>query len=287
MNDHKNGLTLGVVAYVIWGFFPIYFKLLQSYSALAIMGHRIVWTFLSVAVMVLFCRHFHGLKLLKAQPKWLAFTFFSSLCIANNWLIYVWAVNHNQVLEASLGYFISPLAGIALAMIVLKEKLRTLQWLALALAVFGVLLQIVLIGRLPWVSLALAATFSVYGLMHRKNPLDALSALFVETVCLLPFCLIGVLLFSNEQPLFADGDLFLLFLSGPITLLPLLLYNRAAKLLAFTRLNFIGYIGPSLVFLLAIFVYHEPFDQYKLVTFLLIWAALACFSWDLWRGRNE
>lgn len=185
-----------------------------------------------------------------------------------------------------LGYFISPLAGIALALVVLKEKLRALQWLALGLAVVGVLLQIVLVGKLPWVSLALAATFSVYGLMHRKNPLDALSALFVETICLLPFCMVGAVLFANQVLLVTDDDLFLLFLSGPITLLPLWLYNNATKLLAFTKLNFIGYIGPSLVFLLAVFVYHEPFDVYKLITFLFIWAALACFSLDLWRGRN-
>lgn len=285
-----KGVLTAFFAFLIWGFFPVYFKLLQAYGAVEIMGHRIVWTFVGIVLVILITRHWQWLSILKANPKWLFFTFISSLFIATNWWVYVWAVNNNHVLEASLGYFISPLAGVLLSLLVLKEKLRPLQWLAVGFAFIGVLIQLILMGKIPIVSLALAGTFSVYGLMHRHNPLDALSAMFIETCLLLPICLwwfSQANVASSQLSFWFSNDIWLLMLAGPVTLIPLLLFNKSTKMISFSLLNFMNYLSPTLVFLLGIFVYHEPFAFNRLLTFVFIWAGLIVFSYDLIKNRKS
>lgn len=285
-----KGLLTALTAFLVWGFFPLYFKLLKQYDATEIIGHRIIWTFLVILAIMVVGRKWQWLAIIRREPKWLVYTLVSGILIGLNWLTYVWAVNHDHILEASLGYFIGPLMGVLLSLVVLKEKLRSLQWIAIALAVIGVTVQLVVLGRLPWISLALAATFSVYGLMHRRTPLDALSAMFIETALLVPVFLWWFAshnVASSHMDFWLSPAIFLLMLAGPITLIPLLMYNKATKMVAFSLLSFMNYLTPSLIFMLAVFYYHEPFNTYTLITFGLIWAGLACFSADLIQHRSK
>lgn len=285
----SKGLLTALTAFLVWGFFPLYFKLLKQYDATEIIGHRIIWTFLMILGMMLIGRKWHWLAIIRREPKWLGYTLISGILIGLNWLTYVWAVNHDHILEASLGYFIGPLMGVLLSLVVLKERLRSLQWVAIGLAVVGVMVQLIKLGNLPWISLVLAGTFSVYGLMHRHNPLDALSAMFIETFLLVPV-FIGWLathdVASSHLDFWLSPAILMLMIAGPITLIPLLMYNKATKMVAFSLLSFMNYLTPSLIFLLAIFYYHEPFNIYTLITFGFIWAGLACFSADLIKNRK-
>ncbi|MFW2177393.1 MULTISPECIES: EamA family transporter RarD [unclassified Moraxella] len=285
-----KGILTALGAFVIWGFFPLYFKLLKDYDAVEIIGHRIIWTFVTILAIMTITKKWQWLKIIKDNPKWLVYTAISGAIISVNWLVYVWAVNHNQILEASLGYYIGPLVGILLSLLVIKERLRPLQWTAVALAGIGVVIQLIAMGKLPWVSLGLALSFSVYGLMHRHTPLDALSAMFIETTMLVPvfigwFAMHDVA--SSQLAFWVSPDIGLLILAGPITLIPLLMFNKATKMVAFSLLSFMNYLTPSFIFFLAIFLYHEPFNMSKLVTFAFIWAGLACFSYDLIKQRNK
>lgn len=284
-----KGIATALSAFLIWGFFPIYFKLLKDYDAVEIIGHRIVWTFVAILLVLIITKRWQFITVLKQNPRWLFFTLISGTIIAINWLTYVWAVNHNQILEASLGYFIGPLMGVLLSLVVLKEKLRPLQWLAVGLAVVGVLIQLVMLGKLPYVSLLLASSFSVYGMMHRHTPLDALSAMFIETTLLVPimvFWFMQASVASSSLDFWLSPNIFLLMLAEPITLIPLLLFNKATKMVAFSLLSFMNYLTPSIVFFMAIFLYNEPFNMSKLVTFGFIWVGLIFFSYDLIKHRK-
>lgn len=285
-----KGIATALTAFLIWGFFPLYFKMLKQYDATEIIGHRIIWTFFTILAILIITKKWQWLTTIKQNPKWLLFTAVSGAIISVNWLVYVWAVNHNQILEASLGYYIGPLMGILLSLVVLKERLRPLQWLAVVLAAIGVTIQLVMLGKLPWVSLLLASSFSVYGLMHRHTPLDALSAMFIETAILVPvfigwFAMHNVA--SSQLAFWVSPSIFLLMLAGPITLIPLLMFNKATKMVNFSLLSFMNYLTPSMIFLLAIFLYHEPFNISKMVTFAFIWSGLAFFSYDLIKNRKN
>lgn len=285
-----KGIATALSAFVIWGFFPLYFKLLKEYDATEIIGHRIIWTFVVILVVLILTRQWAWLSVIRQHPKWLFFTTISGGIISLNWLVYVWAVNHDRILEASLGYYIGPLVGVLLSLIVLKERLRPLQWLAVGFATIGVLIQLVMLGKLPWVSFGVALTFSVYGLMHRYNPIKALNAMFIETGMLVPIFLAWFAMHdvASSQPSFwVSSDIFLLMLAGPITLIPLLMYNKATKMVAFSLLSFMNYLTPSIIFFMAIFLYHEPFSMSKLITFAFIWTGLAFFSYDLLKNRKN
>lgn len=225
-----------------------------------------------------------------SATKMAIFTTISGGIISLNWLVYVWAVNHDRILEASLGYYIGPLVGVLLSLIVLKERLRPLRRLAVGFATIGVLIQLVMLGKLPWVSFGVALTFSVYGLMHRYNPIKALNTMFIETGMLVPIFLAWFAMHdvASSQPSFwVSSDIFLLMLAGPITLIPLLMYNKATKMVAFSLLSFMNYLTPSIIFFMAIFLYHEPFSMSKLITFAFIWTGLAFFSYDLLKNRKN
>ncbi len=283
-----DGLITAFIAFVIWGCFPFYFKQLGQYSAVEIIGHRIVWTFVCLTLVLLLTKRWGWVTTLKQNPRWLGITLIAGLLIASNWLTYVWAVNANQILEASLGYFISPLIGILLSLVLLKEKLRWLQMVAVALAVFAVLVQIILLGSLPWVSLVLASSFSIYGLIQRRTPLQPLEGLFVETALLMPVCIWWYMtsnVASSSLDFWFSKQIWFLMLAGPITLIPLLLFNRSTKKVAFSILSFMNYLTPTFIFLLAVFYYHEPFDSKRFMVFGLIWLGLILFSIDLWQHR--
>ena len=284
----SKGIITALIAFVIWGSFPFYFKQLAQYNAVEIIGHRIVWTFVCLSLVLVLTNRWQWIDTLKASPRLIGITFLSSLIIATNWLTYVWAVNADQILEASLGYFISPLIGILLSLVFLQERLRPLQWLAVAFAIASVLIQVVMLGNLPWVSLVLALSFSVYGVMQRRTPLQALDSLFLETALLVPICIVWFMssdVASSSLSFWWSKDIWFLMLAGPITLIPLLLYNKSTKMVAFSILSFMNYLTPTIIFLLAVFYYHEPFDSQRLMIFGLIWFGLFLFSIDLWQNR--
>jgi chloramphenicol-sensitive protein RarD len=217
----------------------------------------------------------------------------SGLLIASNWLLYVWAVNNNQMLAASLGYYINPLVNVLLGLLLLGERLRRLQWLAVGLAACGVLQQLWLLGSLPWLSLGLALSFGFYGLIRKKAPVAALPGLVVETWLLLPVALLWLLL--NPQALTAqavfwsDSTALWLLAAGPITLLPLLCFNAAARHLPYTTLGFLQYLAPTLVLLQAVWLFDEHLDANTLLAFGFIWAGLLVYSLDIYlslRRRN-
>ncbi|HLT05376.1 MAG TPA: EamA family transporter RarD [Pseudomonas sp.] len=284
--DLRRGYLLGLAAYVIWGLFPLYFKLLQAVPASEIIVHRVLWSALFGAALLFVWKHPGWWAELRAHPKRLAVLALSGLLIAGNWLIYVWAVNNERMLEASLGYYINPLVNVLLALIVLRERLRRLQWLAVGLAALGVLQQIWLLGSLPWVSLALALSFGVYGLIRKQAPVAALPGLVVETWLLLPAALLWLAWHPgavSAQPAFWGGALFwLLAAAGPVTLIPLVCFNAAARHLPYATLGFLQYLAPTLVLLQAVLLFGEPLDSARLASFACIWVALAVYSLDAW-----
>lgn len=284
--DLRRGYILGLSAYVIWGLFPMYFKAIQAVPSLEIIVHRAIWSALFGALLLLVWKHPGWLRELIDHPKRFAVLALSGSLIAANWLIYVWAVNNGRMLEASLGYYINPLVNVLLGMLLLGERLRRLQWAAVVLAAAGVAQQLWQVGSLPWVSLALALTFASYGLIRKKAPVAALPGLVVETWLLLPLA-IGWILFNpaamSSQPAFwTTSEALWLMAAGPVTLIPLVCFNAAARHLPFATLGFLQYIAPTLVLLLAVLVYGEHFDPAKLISFMLIWAGLAVYSVDTW-----
>ena len=284
----RRGIVTALIAFSIWGAFPLYFKQLSDYNATEIIGHRIVWTFACLLVVLVVTKRWQWIDTLKKNPRWIVYTFVSGIIIAINWLTYVWAVNNNQILEASLGYFIGPLVGVGLSMLLFKERLRTLQWVAIGFALLSVVIQVVMLGSLPWVSLILAFSFSTYGTIQRQTPLTAVDAMFVETAMLLPIFIAWFWqsdVASSNISFWFTPSIWLLMLAGPITLIPLLMFNKSTKLVAYSILSFMNYLTPTFIFFLAVFYYNEPFDLHRLAVFGLIWLGLLLFSIDLWRHR--
>jgi len=289
--DLRRGYILGLSAYVIWGLFPMYFKAIQAVPSLEIIVHRAIWSALFGALLLLVWKHPGWLRELIDHPKRFAVLAFSGALIAANWLIYVWAVNNGRMLEASLGYYINPLVNVLLGMLILGERLRRLQWLAVALAAIGVGQQLWQVGSLPWVSLALALSFATYGLIRKQAPVAALPGLVVETWILLPLA-IGWIVFHpdamSSQPTFwTTSEALWLMAAGPVTLIPLVCFNAAARHLPFATLGFLQYVAPTLVLLLAVFMFDEHLDPAKLTSFLFIWVGLAVYSVDAWRTLRK
>lgn len=292
VSTSKKGLGFALSAFLLWSCFPFYFKQLQAYEATEIIVHRVIWTFLLLSLFLLITGQKQGFRQLLTRPFWILYTFVAGLLIGANWLTYVWAVNHGQILQASLGYFIGPLFGLLLSFFVLKERLSPWQILAVSLAVLGVMVQLFLVGLIPLVSVGLATTFSVYGLMQRFSPIDGLTGLWLETALLVPlgvYWLMANNVVSSELSFWVSPSVLPLMLAGPVTLVPLLLYNKSTKLVSFSTLSFMGYLAPSIIFLIGLFYYNEPFTLGQLIVFVLIWLGLFVFSVDLWlkRGKNE
>lgn len=283
----RHGYILGLSAYIIWGLFPLYFKLLASVPAAEIIVNRVLWSALFGSLLLLVWKHPGWWQELRDNPKRLGVLTISGLLIAANWLTYVWAVNNDRMVEASLGYYINPLVNVLLGMLLLGERLRRLQWLAVALAALGVLQQLWQLGSLPWVSLLLALSFAFYGLIRKQAPVAALPGLVVETWLLLPLALAWLYLHpaaQSSQPAFwSDSQALWLAAAGPITLVPLLCFNAAARHLPYATLGFLQYLAPTLVLLLAVQVYGEALDRSRLLAFACIWAGLLLYSLDLWR----
>ncbi|MFA0568480.1 EamA family transporter RarD [Vibrio gallaecicus] len=287
----RQGILLAIGAYTMWGIAPIYFKSLSDVSPLEIISHRVVWSFFLLAFLLHLGRRWRNVRdTLISKPKVLLLIA-TSILIGANWLIFIWAVNSNHMLDASLGYYINPLINVLLGMLFLGERLRKLQWFAVALAAVGVLIQLIAFGSIPVVAIALACSFGFYGLMRKKLNLEAQTGLFIETLILLPVAA-GYLLFIADSPTshFTANPIqlnLLLVAAGVITTLPLLCFTGAATRLKLSTLGFFQYIGPSLMFLLAVLIYGEAFSTDKAITFAFIWGALVVFSFDGLRNNKK
>ena len=285
--DLRKGYLLGVTTFSIWGLFPLYFKSVEQFAPLEIVTQRAIWSALFGSLVLLLWKHPGWWQELLAHPKRIGVLMISSLLIATNWLIYVWAVNNDHMVEASLGYYINPLVNVVLGLLILRERLRPLQWLAVAMAAVGVALQLITLGEFPWVSIALALSFGSYGLLRKQAPVAALPGLVVETWLLLPIALAWLLLFgggaSTEPAFWTDPQALWLMAAGPVTLIPLLCFNAAARHLPYSTLGFLQYITPTLLLALAVLVYKEPFPADRQLAFFCIWAGLAVYSYDAWR----
>ena len=282
--DVRTGVLNAVSAYLMWGLAPIYFKLIASISPDEIMVHRVVWSSVLLLIIVLLTKKWRSLTNIIRQPKFLGKLTISASFLAVNWFLFIWAVNNNHLLDASLGYFINPLFSVALGVIFLGERLRKWQLFAVVLAIIGVLIQLVAIGSLPIISLALAGTFGIYGLLRKKLPVDSFVGLLIESFMMLPIALIYWQFFvssetSNMVHNSMDLNTTLLF-AGVVTTAPLLCFTAAAKRLTLSTVGFFQYIGPSIMFILATFYYQEPLIFAKLITFAFIWSALVIYSID-------
>lgn len=280
------GILYAASAYVLWGLFPLYFMHLAAVPVTEVLVHRIVWSLVFVLALLGGRRHWGWLAPALRQPRVLGAFALSALLLSCNWLTYIWAVSNGHVIDASLGYFITPLVHVLLGYTVLHERPRRLQWAALALATLGVIWLTALTGKLPWIALVLAASFGVYGLLRKIAVLGALEGLTLETLLLAPPALIALALWWGRGPAsFPAAELStnaLLIGVGPLTAVPLLLFAAGARRIPMTTLGLLQYIGPTIQFGLGVWLFNEPFGGQRLVGFGLIWAALALYSADGW-----
>ncbi len=286
----KAGVLFAIAAYGMWGFAPIYFKLLVDVPALEILVHRIVWSVLVLVVLVLVAGHSRKVITAFKTPAVLKILCLSGILLAINWLIFIWAVNSDRLLDASLGYYINPLLNVFLGRVFLAERLRGLQKVAVGLAIFGVSIMLISHGQLPWVALALAASFGVYGLLRKQVAVDSLPGLLVESILMMPFALIYWVWFSSDYSNMFTNQIDLnitLICAGVMTTAPLLCFTAAARRIMYSTLGFFQYIGPSIMFLLAVFFYSEPLDETRLVMFGFVWSALILFSYDAFRNYRK
>ena len=283
----SRGMLAAAGAYVLWGVFPIYWKFLQNVSALEMLIHRILWSLVVVAALLTVQGQWQWLRSSRERPAILRSFVVTGALLAINWLVYIWANNHGHIVEASLGYFITPLVNVLLGLLILHERMRPPQWLAISLAAVGVLYLILNAGGLLWISFTLAFSFGIYGLLRKTAALGSLPGLTVEMMVLcLPALAYALFLQSSGQAVFAHGPAvttLLLVLSGPVTAVPLLLFAHGARQVPLTSLGLLQYIAPTMQFLIAVVLYGESFTPSRIIGFGVIWAALAIYAWDSYR----
>lgn len=282
-----TGLLSALGAYIIWGLSPIYFKALHTVTPFQILMHRIVWSFaLLLALLVMLGRGPAFMRILRT-PRTLAVLVVTTLLVSFNWFLYIWAISNEHILQASLGYYICPLVNVLLGCVFLRERLQRLQVAALVLAACAVLVLTVRLGEFPWVALFLAVSFGLYGLLRKTAEAEALEGLTMETLILcLPALACLFWLGGRGDGAFGNlGAAFDLLLAGTalVTAVPLLLFTFGARRLHLTTIGFLQYLAPSISFILAVFVYNEPFSAVQGWAFAAIWAALALFSLDALR----
>lgn len=284
----RVGVAYGTAAYLSWGVLPLYFKAVQAVPPLEVLAHRIVWSLVFLLVLTGMRRRWGGLATLLRDRRTQLTLMATTGLIACNWLIFIWSITNGRLVEASLGYFITPLFSVALGFVFLRERLRVWQTVAVVLAVAAIVLMTVRLGRPPLISLALAVSFSVYGLLRKQVPATGIQGLTVETMMLTPVALgwaawrwrQGELVFLHHSlPL--DG---LLVCAGVLTALPLIWFAEGARRLRLATVGFLQYLAPTGQLLLAVLVFGEPFTRGHLFSFGLIWIALGLYSFDTWRG---
>ena len=278
----NSGVLYAIGAYGIWGILPIYWKAMKQIPAGDILAHRIFWSFLFLAAIISGLRKWDEFRHAFTSVRSILAVSLASILISTNWLVYIWAVNSNHIVEASLGYYINPLLTIMLGMIVLRERADFWQFVSIALAFVGVGFLTYQYGRVPWVALTLAVSFAVYGLVKKLSKLSSLTGLAAETMIVAPLAL-GFLIFqiSTQAVAYVDISLWMvamIILTGVVTSVPLLLFAQGAKRVSLSTLGFVQYLSPSLSLLIGIFIYKEKFTHIDLISFSCIWVALAIFS---------
>lgn len=285
----RRGFMFALGAYSLWGFLPLFLKALDHIPAAEVVAHRVLWSLPIAGAVLLALGRTADIKAALRSPRTLGMAALTATIISVNWGIYVWAIAVNRTVEASLGYYINPLMTVALGAIFLGEKLSRPQIVAVGLAIVAVLVLTFEAGGLPWISLALASTFAVYGFLRKTLPIGPSQGFFLE-VLILTIPAIGYLVwlamrgeghFTFAQP----ENMLLLILCGPATAVPLLLYGFGAKLLRISTIGIMQYSSPTVVFLIAIFLFQEPFSVWKMVAFVLIWIALIIYSWAAFSHR--
>jgi len=277
----NKGILNGIAAYLLWGVFPIYWKLLHDVPAMQVIGHRIIWSFALLILFILLTKQWKEFRSAALTPKTLAIYSIAGALLTVNWLVYVWGVNAGFIVETSLGYFINPLISVLLGVIFLHERLRPTQWIPVVLATAGVTYLTVAYGRLPWIALSLAFSFGFYGFVKKLAPLGSLYGLTLETGIVFPIALLylafvalsGTGAFSHEG---AQIDLLLIG-AGVVTTIPLLMFASAARQIPLTVVGLLQYIAPTMQFLIGVFLYKEPFDRAHLIGFGVVWIALVIF----------
>ncbi|PJE56351.1 EamA family transporter RarD [Marinomonas polaris] len=279
----KSGILYALTAFTLWAIAPIYFKEMSFIPAQEILAHRIIWSCLIVLVLIILLRYTSALKTVLRSPKTLSAMLISTVLIGFNWGIFIWAIQNNKILSASLGYYINPLISILLGVIFFKDKLDRVRKAAVVLCFCAVAFEVIQFGSLPWIALALAITFGFYGLVRKKVAVDSFTGMAIETAILLPFALAYLILSDSPSTNMFDNSStvnWLLLASGPITMVPLMCFAAAANRVSLVTLGFFQYIGPTGMFILAVFLYDEPLSPEKLTTFVLIWSALAMLIVD-------
>jgi chloramphenicol-sensitive protein RarD len=287
-NPARVGVIAGLSAYLLWGFIPLFFKLVAHVPPIVVLSHRILWSALFVGTILTATRRWPEVRAAVRRRGTLLALLGSTTVIAINWFVFLWAITNRQVVQAGLGYFINPLVSVLLGIVFLRERLRMGQAAALLLATAGVLVQVFARGSFPWVALTLAWSFAFYALLRKTAPVGPLVGLFVETAILVPLAAYFVARFSADgaAPL-AGGTYALLALSGVITAVPLILFATAARRLTMATLGFMQFLSPSCQLLLAVFAFKEPFTRWHLLSFGLIWVALALYCLEAVRAYRR
>lgn len=289
MTSLRRGYLMGIAAYLGWGFFPLYFKLLEPSSAFEILAHRIIWSAVFMSLLLIVLRRYRFLRELAGQPRRMAGVGVAAVLIGLNWFGFILGVTTNRLVEISLGYFITPLVSVLLGVFVLRESLRPAQWAAVGVGTVAVAVQSVAYGRVPWLALLVAASFGLYGLVKKQLALPAVEGMFVESATLL-LPAVGYVLFLSATGTATVGHVsawhtvFIVF-AGVMTALPLMSFADAANRIPLTALGMLQYIAPVLQLAIGVLVFHEPMPAARFAAFGLVWVALAIFSWDGMRAR--
>ena len=283
----RRGFAFALAAYLFWGVFPLYFKALRAVDAPEILAHRVVWSAVFLAVLVTLQRRWREYARAFGSRRSVGIYALSTTLVTVNWLLYIWAVVSGHVLDASLGYFINPLVNVLLGAVFLRETLRPRQVMAVGLAAAGVVLLVLRVGRFPWVALGLAFSFGGYGLVRKKARIDPVVGLLVETTLIAPLAagLIGLRAWDGAGALGRDvTTTTLLLLAGVLTAVPLIWFAHGVQNLRLATMGIIQYLAPTMQFLIAVAVFHEPFTSAHAVAFSCIWASLAIYTWDAFFG---
>ena len=284
LSETHLGVIYALAAYLIWGFVPLYFKYLAFIPVYEMISHRVIWSVLFIALILTLTGGWPRFFKLLKSPKTLAVLAVSTLLISTNWLVFIWAINNEHMLDASLGYFINPLINVVLGLLFLNESLSRIKWIAILLALIGVVIQVIELGVLPWVSLVLPLSFAFYGLVRKKIKVEALTGLFIETLLVLPLALFYLYFIADSDTANMLNNNYSLnawlMFAGVATALPLIFFAQAALRLPLSTLGFFQYLAPSLLFIFAVVIYNEPITLVKTITFLFIWAGILLFVFE-------
>ncbi len=280
--ERTIGVLFGALAFIVWGSLPVYWKLLNQIPALEILAHRITWSFVFVTVLLVIKGDYRALKVVLRNRRQLKLILIAAVLISVNWFTYIWAVNSNFVLQASLGYYINPLVVSLLSLIVFKERFNKGKTIALILATIGVIILTMQYGQVPWVALILAVTFAFYGLVKKVLAVDAVTGMALETLVITPIALLylGYLQGTGDGSFFAISTsiMLLLIFSGVVTATPLLWFAKCTQLVEFSTIGFMQYVAPTISFFLGVFLFKEEFTVIHLISFCFIWAALIIYT---------